>query len=94
MRVWRELMERLARWMESRYLPNEAQMRQDLLAKPWYRVVQRKVEEAERTKSAGEHKRVYVETAVKAACARAGKQPPPQRDLNLAIELAVLRGRQ
>jgi len=88
----REILEDLARWMERRYLPNEAAMRQDLMAKSWYKLVKVKVEEAEQTGSSGNDKRVFVDTAVKAYCRKIKCLPPPQQDLNLAIELAV-RGR-
>lgn len=85
----RELLEDIARWMEARYLPHEAQMRQDLMAKSWYKLVKLKVQEAEQTGSSGDDKRVYVDTAVKAYCRKIKCLPPPQKDLNLAIELAV-----
>lgn len=86
---WHHWMVRLAHWMQDRYLPPEAAMRQDLMAKSWYKLVHVKVIEAEATQSAGEHKRVYVDTAVKAYCRKIKCLPPSQQDLNLAIELAV-----
>ena len=79
----------LALWMEARYLTNEAALRRDLMAKSWYKLVRLKVLDAEQTGSDGEHKRVFVDTAVKAYCRKMKCLPPCQQDLNLAIELAV-----
>ena len=86
-------MVRLALWMEARYLPNETAMRREIMAKSWYKLVAYNVREAERTQSAGEYKRVFVDTAVKAYCRKIKCLPPPQQDLNLAIELAVRGGK-
>ena len=43
----------------------------------------------EGSKSLGEYKRVYVKTAIQAERRRLGLDPWPERDINLAIELAI-----
>jgi len=43
----------------------------------------------EGSRSLGDHKRVYVKTAIQAERRRLGLDPWPERDINLAIELAI-----
>ena len=47
------------------------------------------VRHIETSKSLGENKRIYVKTAIQAECRRLDLPQYPERDLNLAIELAI-----
>lgn len=60
-----------------------------IISQSWYPFVKMQVRKAEATRSRGEHKRVFVENAVKAHVLSCGQPDIPQRDLQLAIELAV-----
>lgn len=75
-------------WLAMRYLRDELGLYAHIITQPWYPLVTMQVKRAEATKSAGMHKRVFAENAVKAIMQAKG-YPVHEQDLHLAIELAV-----
>ena len=76
------------RWLAKRYLADELGLYIHIVSQPWYPMVQAQVKRAEATRSLGEHKRVFVENAVKAYLVKTRQETADPKDLNLAIELA------
>jgi len=82
------LLRHITLWLAKRYLRDELGLYAHIITQPWYPVVKMQVKRAEATKSAGMHKRVFAENAVKAVLHAKG-YPVKEQDLHLAIELAV-----
>lgn len=83
------LFKRIALWMAMRYLSEELGLYAYIISRPWYPIVTLHAKRAEQTRSRGEHKRVFVENSVKEYLVKTKQELPKDRDLQLAIELAV-----
>lgn len=85
----RHILLKVIQWIAVRTLGGTLDPHHKLMHTKWYPYVVQQVRWAEKTASAGEHKRAAVVAAVKARFQAKGIPPPPLKDIHLAIECAV-----
>lgn len=99
------MIDKLLHWLIKRYYPNFVLIPEDSFKIPdsqsitddiksqikpeLYNKVLALVRNIEGSKSLGQYKRINVVTAIKAECRRLDLPEWPERDINLAIEIAV-----
>ena len=86
------MIKRFLKWIIEKFYPDLLASEQDwidgMIREPRFEMIRALVERAEETKSEGEHKHVYVLTALTAEARRNGR-PASVKDTNFLIELAL-----